>query len=310
MSELGFDVGPLTIPLFIGTLINWALLGALVVQFYIYVIAFPKDARWMKLLVFLVFIVEILQTLSDTRDTIRVFGAGWGNPSLLDEVGWAWFSVPVVGATTACAGQIFFAWRVFILSRNWYMPTVITAITVFQLGAGIWSGILIARAGRFSLLQFQSFKQPVAWLSATVLADLTIVISTSYYLLKGNFGFHRATDQMILHIIKLTVETGGLCCVFAILDLALFVKFQGNNFHLAVCIELSKIYSNSILLILNSRANISHTNNTTLHQQPPSKGSEAVFEVHRGTVGSTITQLTSVPQIDTDKYCCTLVFGM
>lgn len=49
----------------------------------------------MKLLVFLVFIVEILQTLSDTRDTIRVFGAGWGNPYLLDEVGWAWFSVPV-----------------------------------------------------------------------------------------------------------------------------------------------------------------------------------------------------------------------
>lgn len=42
------------------------------------------------------------------------------------------------------------------------------------------------------------------------------------------------------------------------MDLALFVRYGGNNFHLGVCIWLSKLYSNSILAILNSRARIVH----------------------------------------------------
>ncbi|KAJ7177092.1 hypothetical protein C8R46DRAFT_48396 [Mycena filopes] len=312
MSEFAFDVGQLTIPLFVGTLINWALLGALAVQFYLYIIAFPKDTRWLKLLVLLVVLVELLQTLSDTRDTIRLFGSGWGNYALLDEVGWSWFSVPVVGATTACAGQIFFAWRIYILSHTWFMPVVIAVITTFQLAAGIWSGVLIAQAGRFSLLQFSTFKQPVAWLAATALCDIIIVISTCYYLLKARVpGFHQTTDRMILRIIRLTVETGGICAIFAILDLAFYVRFQGNNYHLAVCIELSKVYSNSILIILNSRANIGHGGTTAVHQSSgPShlkaaSISQPMFDVRRGgPVLSSTMQMSTVTasQINDDKY--------
>jgi hypothetical protein len=77
----------------------------------------------------------------------------------------------------ACAGQIFFAWRIHLISRSLVMPSVIAVvshvsnfntsalteskITTFQLGAGLWSGAEISRAGRFSLLQYDHFKQPV-----------------------------------------------------------------------------------------------------------------------------------------------------
>jgi hypothetical protein len=52
----------------------------------------------MKILVVSILIAEILQTITDTRTSGDQFGAGWGNPSAIDEVGWAWFSVPVVGS--------------------------------------------------------------------------------------------------------------------------------------------------------------------------------------------------------------------
>ncbi|KAJ7243156.1 hypothetical protein B0H12DRAFT_1023167, partial [Mycena haematopus] len=83
---------------FVGTVINWALLGTLSVQVYIYYLAFPKDLRVSKIVVGFVAVAEILQTLGDSRDTIRMFGAGWGNQEILNEVGWAWFSVPILGS--------------------------------------------------------------------------------------------------------------------------------------------------------------------------------------------------------------------
>jgi hypothetical protein len=40
-----------------------------------------------------------------------------------------------------------------------------------------------------------------------------------------------------------------MCALFAILDLALYIKYDGNNYHLAVCLWLSKVYSNSMLVV-------------------------------------------------------------
>jgi len=296
MSGFAINVGELTIPLFIGTLMNWTLLGALAVQFYIYFIAFPKDATRFKLLIVLVFIAEIMQTVSDTRNTIRVFGAGYGNFGMLDEVGWSWFSVPVIGAIIACAGQIFFAWRIWIISRSLVIPIVIAVVTTFQLGAGLWTGVEINRAGRFSALQYDYFKQPVAWLSATAACDLIIVASTCYYLLKSrDRGFKRSTDRMVSRIIKVTVETGMLCCLFALADLSLYVKYRGNNYHLAVCIELSKVYSNSIMIILNSRAHISHT--------PPSQYQNEPSEIRFGSsAGPSVSTTMQVFSSGAEKY--------
>ncbi|KAJ6493030.1 hypothetical protein C8R45DRAFT_1135938 [Mycena sanguinolenta] len=265
------DVGKLTIPLvdaepprgglifiqFVGTVVNWGLLGALAVQVYIYCLAFPKDRLVSKLVVAFVVIAETLQTIGGSRDTIRIFGAGWGNPEILNEVGWAWFSVPILGSLIASVGQIFFAWRIYIIAKSPYVPILIAIVTAFQLGAGIWTGVDIIRARVFS--QFRLFIPPEAWLSATAASDFIIVGGMVFYLLKAKQPeFKAKTNATLSRIIKFTVETGALCALSAIADLCLFVAFDGNNYHLGVCIWLSKVYSNSILVILNSRAHIGH----------------------------------------------------
>ncbi|KAJ6493025.1 hypothetical protein C8R45DRAFT_927819 [Mycena sanguinolenta] len=291
------EIGEFTIPLFVGTVINWALLGTLAVQVYIYYLAFPKDRRSSKLVVAFVVVAEFLQTLANSRDSIRMFGSGWGNPQILDEIGWAWFSVPILGSLTtltvepvASVGQIFFAWRIYIIAKTLYVPILIALITAFQLAAGIWSGVVLIRLKEFSKLRLMM--APVAWLSATALSDLIIVAGMVFYLLKAKEPeFTRHIKATLTRIIKVTVETGVFCAVAAIVVLSLCLAFEGNNYHLGVCIWLSKVYSSSIMIILNSRAHIGH--------EPTAPGSttkmiEMTEVVFNSSVGPTSTMQSSV----------------
>ncbi|KAJ6630262.1 hypothetical protein B0H10DRAFT_978895 [Mycena sp. CBHHK59/15] len=248
----------LTIPMFLGTILNWGLFGALFVQVYIYFLAFPTDRAINRILVVVVFVAEFVQTATDTRNTIRVFGAGWGHADVLDDVGWAWFSVPVMGSIVACIGQTVFAWRIYILGRKLYIPALVTIIAAVQLVAGIWAGVQICLVKKFSLVQSKDSIPISVWLAATSLCDLMIVLGTTFHLIRSRDSEYRRTNAIISRIIKVTVETGVLCALFAFVDLGLFLGYKDTNYHLSICIWLSKAYSNSIVLLLNSRARIEH----------------------------------------------------
>ncbi|KAJ7705333.1 hypothetical protein B0H17DRAFT_1193033 [Mycena rosella] len=143
----------LTLPMFIGTLLNWSLFGTLLVQIHIYFSAFPNDPKLSKLLVVLVLVLEVIETFSGAHDMINTFALGWGNIEALDNVDWAWFSVPVMGSIVASVGQLFFSRRIQIIGRNPFVTGLVIITSVAQLVAGIWVGVVICRAGKFSLLQ-------------------------------------------------------------------------------------------------------------------------------------------------------------
>ncbi|KAF7333812.1 hypothetical protein MVEN_02338100 [Mycena venus] len=268
---------------------------ALFVQVYIYILAFSKDKLWHKFLVGFIVIAEILQTLGDSRDAVRVFGDGCGDVRALELVGWAWFSVPVIGSTIACVGQLFYAWRIFALTlgNNWYIPGVIVSVTLFQFAAGIWTGVLICQAETFIQLQFRTLKPPCA----TALSDLMIVAATTFYVIKKRTpDVSRTTHALLSGILKVTVETGVLCAIFAIVNLCLFMTYDGNNYHLGICIWLSKVYSNSIMVIMNSRTYIGHV--------PPSGASQPTEMVFKSCGSPSAALHIAVETIQTASTDC------
>ncbi|KAJ7891324.1 hypothetical protein B0H14DRAFT_3428633 [Mycena olivaceomarginata] len=146
----------LTLPMFIGSIFNWALFSTLLAQAYVYFSVFPKDKTWWKLIVVLIVFLEVVETLSSTRDMVHIFGAGWGNPDALDDVGWAWFSVPVMGAIISFVCQTFYGWRIYVIGHSPFMTfmfVLIVLVSFVELGAGIWTGVEICIAGKFSVLQ-------------------------------------------------------------------------------------------------------------------------------------------------------------
>ncbi|KAF8514946.1 hypothetical protein BU17DRAFT_94035 [Hysterangium stoloniferum] len=245
----------LTGPLLLGHLFNWGLFGCLTVQSYIYYLAFPNDRTLPKVIVGWVVIIETLQTILSTRDAFRVFGTNWGNLENLNEIGWLWFSTPVLGSIITSTAQLFFGWRIYILSQKIYIPAVTIVLSFVQCGAGLWGGIFAHQLGLFSEVQIHASPITSAWLGGAALCDVIIAISMIYYLLKSRTGFHK-TDMLLTRLVRVTVETGLICATFAILDLVLFLSFENNNYHLAPSIALSKLYTNSLLVALNARVRI------------------------------------------------------
>ncbi|TFK32051.1 hypothetical protein BDQ12DRAFT_635431, partial [Crucibulum laeve] len=249
------NIAQLTGPLLLGHFFNWGLFGCLCIQTYIYYLSFPNDRKLPQVLVVVVFTIELLQTVLSTRDAFRNFGTGWGNFADLNEIGWLWFSVPVLGTVITTIAQMFFAWRIWILSKKLYLPVPIALICLVQCISGIWVGIWSHLIGVFSNVQHHTYKLTSIWLGGTALGDGIIAVSMIYYLTRSRTGF-QSTNLLITRIIRITVETGLICATFAILDLSFFLAFQDNNYHLAASVPLSKLYANSLLVVLNARVRI------------------------------------------------------
>jgi len=101
--------------------------------------------------------------------------------------------------------------------------------------------------------QLQRFEVIVIiWLAFAALADVAIATILVLYLKRHRTGFTQ-TDHVINRIIRLTVQTGLVTTVFTVTDLILFVSLP-TGLHLIFNLALSKLYSNSLMSSLNSRA--------------------------------------------------------
>lgn len=67
------------------------------VQVYTYYIAFPADKWSLKLLVYGVFVLELMQTFMATHDAVVVYGRGFNNPLVFDQVHLLWITIPLLG---------------------------------------------------------------------------------------------------------------------------------------------------------------------------------------------------------------------
>lgn len=65
-----------------------------------------------------------------------------------------------------------------------------------------------------------------------------------------------ATHALVTKLVQLIVETGMLTALMATIDLILFMAFPHTAYHAAIALTLAKLYSNSMLVILNSRIRI------------------------------------------------------
>ena len=66
-----------------------------------YYVAFPNDHRFLKLTVFLELSLETIQTVAVTHDVFKFFSVGFTNPVVINQVGTAWYSVPLMTGLSA-----------------------------------------------------------------------------------------------------------------------------------------------------------------------------------------------------------------
>ncbi|KAF9262837.1 hypothetical protein L218DRAFT_945074 [Marasmius fiardii PR-910] len=220
MSSVSDSNAPVLGPYLLGYLLNYGLHGILTVQIYIYYNAFPKDNPAVQAIVYGVYAMEMTQTIMITWDAFHLFVFGFGN---LDTASiFTWLDCFLIDGAVAFVAQAFFAYRIYLLSKS--KPL---------------TGAII-----------------VVWLGGSAICDIVIAVLMIRVTSKYDLQFQK-TKSLVKRIVRLTVGTGGLTAVVATITLVLFVTtLNASGAYICGMLILAKVYSKSMMVILNSRVNI------------------------------------------------------
>jgi len=210
----------------------------------------------MKSLVYGVVCFEWVQTGLITAFAFNVYVYGYGDADNFNNLSIfhnTWFSVPIMCGITEAVVQIFFAWRIHIISRSRLLAGLIVLLALAQLSTSIAGGVEFKFAGSDSARLSTPLIPTGAILSAIV--DVLIAVIMTVLLLRSRTGLHRS-DDMINRLIRLVIETGSLTASVAIFGVATFVAPSLKDTLLFECpaLILAKIYANTLLVNLNNRA--------------------------------------------------------
>ncbi|SJK98187.1 uncharacterized protein ARMOST_01448 [Armillaria ostoyae] len=252
----GYPIEILSGPVIVAGLLHWGLFGTLSVQLYLYYLAFPNDRKIIKYIVYGIYIVEFVQTMLFTHDIFAVFGYGFGDIENLTGMHFSWLTGPIMSAVAACVGQVFYAYRILILSKSRIIPILVTCVSLTGSVAAIITGVYSFQAGNIAQLQNRKTSIVVViWCGAAALCDIVIAICMTYYLMRSDTGLRR-TRIIVTKLIRLTVETGSVTAVVALLNLILFLAFPHKTFYGTPALIMPKLYANTVYMVLNSRIRI------------------------------------------------------
>ncbi|KAK0484827.1 hypothetical protein IW261DRAFT_860055 [Armillaria novae-zelandiae] len=249
-------IAELSGPVVVGCLLNCGLFGTLSVQLYLYYLAFPNDRRFTKCLVYGIYVVEFVQTLLIAHDVFAIFGYGFGEIGALTRMNSFWIAVPIVSSVAAGVGQVFYAYRIFVLSKSQIIPIFIICISLTSSVAAIITGIYSFQAADLTKMNNRETTISIGiWCGASALCDIIIAICMTYYLMHSTTNFRR-TRMLVTKIIRLTIETGSVTAVVALLNFILLIAFPHQTPYVIPGLLLPKLYANSVYMVLNSRFKI------------------------------------------------------
>ncbi|KDR71248.1 hypothetical protein GALMADRAFT_143953 [Galerina marginata CBS 339.88] len=258
------DLGKIAGPLLIAYLLNWGLFGVLSMQVYLYHLAFPGDRAGFKVLVYGTYLWEAVQTFLLTTSAFMTFATGFTNPMALDTIGTIWFSVPIMVGFVAFVSQVFYAYRIIILSQNRYIVGIILLLSCLSFSASIALGVETKNAVLFShYLKKKNLITSGIWEGGSAGCDVMIAASMTY-LLKRHDTRVKPTQVLLKRIIRLTIETGSLTAAVAILSHILGLLPGKLTYYQTSVAVLGKLYSNSMMASLNSRMQVRPSSDTSV----------------------------------------------
>ncbi|GJE96047.1 hypothetical protein PsYK624_122400 [Phanerochaete sordida] len=249
------DTAPLAGPVLLGYLFNWGLFGVLSVQVCIYHVAFPKDKWTPKTMVYIIYCIELAQTILVTHDCFNAYARHFGDLEGLNAAQTEWLAVPIFSAIVSCVVQMYYAYRLEILSGSRWLRAVVSLIALTQGGASLAAGGQAFGIGNFSDLAKKASVSTAMWLAGWAVCDVVIALCMAYYLSRGDSGLP-TTHAVITRLLRLIVGTGSLTAIMATVDLILYFAFPHEAYHGCIALVLAKLYSNSLLVLFNSRIRI------------------------------------------------------
>ncbi|PIL27209.1 hypothetical protein GSI_10353 [Ganoderma sinense ZZ0214-1] len=244
-------------PPFIGDLLAWMLFGISIVQLYIYHTSFYRDHIAIRAAVYFIFLLEVFQSIIVAVGGWQVVVAGWGRLNNLEYPGWSFPATPIVSVIISVSVQTFYAWRIWRLGGWRLVPlAIITTGLTSAAGAFAFSILFAFKKNIETFHETIMYSLTTVWLGVGAFTDILIMTSMFYFLYtaKQRVQHFESSELIVNKLMRLTVETGLACALTALIELALFLGLPKTNVHIIFATSLSKVYSNTFMTSLNSRA--------------------------------------------------------
>ncbi|KAJ7723888.1 hypothetical protein B0H16DRAFT_1786614 [Mycena metata] len=245
------------LPLLIGDMLAYLVFGVLLIQIYIYRICFPRDSLAIKILVYFVFLADAICVLSDT---FTVVGIASGPTDFLNSRHFKFLSVttPFFGAFIVVFVQFFYCFRIVALRKTARPIAVLIGLIAMAQFSAAMGWLILDSMGNSAHHTLFFYLYHVGGASADVLIAVTMAI----LLLNGSSL--PQTRNVTQKIALLIVETNALTTVLALVSLLLFVCAPGTDYYLSSVTFLVGIYANTLLVMLNERAEMRFTSTNTV----------------------------------------------
>jgi len=156
--------------------------------------------------------------------------------------------------------------RISILAQSYWVPGLILTFSVVQLAGAIASAVVLKEAVLFSQLLGPHFYITAGvWNGGSAICDVIIAVCMTYYLSRHGTSTMKDTQVILKKVMTLVIETGTATAVIAILNLVLAVLPSQPSYYQVPSEILAKVYSNSMMVLLNSRMRIG--NESSFHDR-------------------------------------------
>ncbi|KAL0958709.1 hypothetical protein HGRIS_014039 [Hohenbuehelia grisea] len=169
-------------PVFIGFVFKVLLQGVILVQGYLYFSRYSStDRRLIKAVVAALIFADQLNIILNAAYLFDAFVIHFGNQDHLVKINWLFATDPIINGFTACTAQLFFAWRINVLTKNKWIVGLVSFFAVTSCCGALGCGIGSIMLGSF--LEFPKLTAVlIIWLGAAVIADVLIAVTLSWYL--------------------------------------------------------------------------------------------------------------------------------
>ncbi|KAH9068059.1 hypothetical protein EDB83DRAFT_2519175 [Lactarius deliciosus] len=264
------NVVEITTPYLLGVLWNWTLYGVLVVQTYVYSYNFPGDRTLLKLLaappMYSVFLVETAQTALTGADLYDWFAPGFFDMGFHQTD----FDVPIIGSIVSLIVQLFFVYRIWLLSErsSWFPCLIICLCSIVGAVAAFYGGVYAYVHDNH--MSRQALHIPLLiWMSGNALADVLIACSIFFHLRRRrNEGDGQFSEHALSRIVRLTIETNVLTSTVGIIVFLMLAIFPDKSWFACPLAILGKLYSNTLLVSLNNRISIREGRGAVVRSPP------------------------------------------
>ncbi|KAJ7185066.1 hypothetical protein C8R46DRAFT_1065810 [Mycena filopes] len=246
------DVTLLFGPMLLGVLFNTLLYGIMLVQVLLYYNRYTNDRPWFRYLVLYLVVVETVDLVCDVGIIWEPLILHYGRPEALLVAPVMLRADAVLTVLISTPTQLFIAWRIYAVTRSFLLPTIIALLSLLSFGGGVAVTAVVTAHPKFAdFPQFQT--EVITWLVSSTVCDITLTAALvrSLWTRKTRNG---STDSYITKMIRLTVQTGSITAVGALLDVIFFLALPHTAFNFMVDFPLSKLYTNALISTLNARS--------------------------------------------------------